>query len=94
MTNSVSRFSNRVENYAPLPAELSGRCDRHSEVRVRPYTRVRKVADIGSGTGISSELFLKNGNPVLWRLNQIRKCALRRSVAGGLSEVRKRGRDR
>ncbi len=61
--NPTGRFSNRVENY----------------VRYRPYyppavidlfrnecglVRTSVVADVGSGTGILTELFLENGNPV------------------------------
>jgi SAM-dependent methyltransferase len=61
--DSTNRFSHRVENY----------------IRYRPGYPVlilpfltgagileagMKIADIGSGTGISSELFLKNGNAV------------------------------
>lgn len=63
MSNSVERFSNRVANY----------------VKYRPhYPRAvldffkselglsadSVIADIGSGTGISSKLFLENGNTV------------------------------
>ena len=63
MTNSTERFSSRVENY----------------IRYRPHypqgviellrtncalTGNSIVADIGSGTGILSELFLANGNQV------------------------------
>ena len=63
MKNSVSRFSTRVENYAKYrpsyPAAvidiLKSDCG---------LTETSIVADVGSGTGILSELFLKNGNPV------------------------------
>ena len=63
LTDSTRRFSDRVENY----------------VRYRPHypeavlqvlrqktglTASAAIADIGSGTGISAELFLRNGNPV------------------------------
>ena len=62
-TNTVARFSNRVENY----------------VKYRPHypldvldlfknelglTSDSRVADIGSGTGISAKLFVENGNTV------------------------------
>jgi SAM-dependent methyltransferase len=63
MMESVRRFSNRVENYAKYrpgyPAEviaiLKSECG---------LTTNSRIADIGSGTGILSELFLKNGNIV------------------------------
>lgn len=63
MTNTVERFSNRVENYVkyrpgypPEVLELF-----RKEMRLLPDS---KIADIGSGTGISARLFLENGNPV------------------------------
>lgn len=60
---TVVRFSNRAENYAKYrpgyPAEviaiLKSECG---------LTSNSLVADVGSGTGILSELFLRNGNPV------------------------------
>src|SRR5687767_1970635 len=63
MTDSVERFSNRVENYVKYrphyPREilglLSGECG---------LTSGSIVADVGCGTGISSRLFLENGNQV------------------------------
>lgn len=63
MTNSVSRFSNRVENYVKYrpgyPARildlLGANC---------AFTKASVVADIGSGSGKLSELFLQNGNRV------------------------------
>lgn len=63
MSNSVARFSNRVENYARFrpnyPAGLLDtlKCD----CGLEPSS---SIADIGSGTGISAELFLRNGNQV------------------------------
>ncbi len=63
MTDTVERFSNRVENYVkyrphypPAVLELF-----RNEMGLTPDS---VIADIGSGTGISSELFLKNGNTV------------------------------
>jgi SAM-dependent methyltransferase len=60
---SLKRFSNRVENYVKY---RPGYPD-----EIIPYLKQLGVlnddsviADIGSGTGISSELFLKNGNRV------------------------------
>lgn len=59
----VTRFSNRAENYAKYrpgyPAEviaiLKSECG---------LTERSSVADVGSGTGILSEVFLRNGNTV------------------------------
>ena len=57
------RFSNRVEHYAKYrpgyPTELIGLLAR--EVGLRPTS---VLADVGSGTGIVSEMFLRNGNVV------------------------------
>src|SRR5215471_4251687 len=63
MSNSVTRFSGRAENYQKFrpryPREiikaLTDYCDLAPE---------SIVADIGSGTGILSELFLENRNRV------------------------------
>ena len=63
MIDSTQRFSGRVENYIKYrpgyPAEvldlLKEKCG---------LTGNSIVADIGSGTGILAELFLRNGNPV------------------------------
>jgi SAM-dependent methyltransferase len=59
--NSVNRFSSRVENYAKyrpgyppsVLAVLKSDCG---------LTKESVIADVGSGTGLLSELFLKNGN--------------------------------
>lgn len=61
--NTVERFSNRVENYVKYrpnyPLEML------SVFRERMnLTPNSVVADIGSGTGISTKLFLENGNMV------------------------------
>src|ERR1051325_41909 len=63
MTDPLSRFSNRAENYAlhrpGYPAAmleiLKSECG---------LTNDSVIADIGSGTGILSELFVNNGNLV------------------------------
>ena len=61
--DSVERFSNRVENYVKYrptyPAAALGVFQRDIGLRQDSI-----VADIGSGTGISSKLFLENGNTV------------------------------
>jgi len=63
MSNSTTRFSDRVEDYVRYrphypAAVLSYLQDTYS------LTADRIVADIGSGTGISTELFLRAGNRV------------------------------
>jgi SAM-dependent methyltransferase len=63
MLDSTQRFSSRVENYvkyrpgypAAILDGLKQKCG---------LTCASVVADIGSGTGILTELFLRNGNPV------------------------------
>lgn len=63
MVDSISRFNTRVENYAkfrptypPLIIDLlKADCG---------LTEASVVADVGSGTGILSEMFLRNGNTV------------------------------
>lgn len=61
--NTVERFSNRVENYIKYrpgyPAEVLQLFK--DEMNLTPSS---VLADIGSGTGISSRLFLENGNTV------------------------------
>ena len=63
MNNSTTRFSNRVENYIKYrpgyPEEIIAYLKEQNVLRDDSV-----IADIGSGTGISSELFLKNGNKV------------------------------
>jgi ubiquinone/menaquinone biosynthesis C-methylase UbiE len=63
MTSTVERFSNRVENYIKYrpgyPAEVLDLF--RTEMGLRESS---VIADIGSGTGISSRLFLENGNVV------------------------------
>ena len=63
MLDPTRRFSNRVENYLKYrptyPAEiiplLQSECD---------LTAESVIADLGSGTGLLTELFLKHGNAV------------------------------
>lgn len=59
----VIRFSNRAENYAKYrpgyPVEVIAILKSECGLMINS-----PVADIGSGTGILSELFLKNGNTV------------------------------
>jgi SAM-dependent methyltransferase len=62
--NSVDRFSSRVENYAKFrPGYPPGILDvLKSDCGL---TKNSLIADIGSGTGLLSQVFLKNGNAVL-----------------------------
>jgi len=61
--NSTERFSNRVDNYAryrpDYPAAVLDLLEKQAGLSAGSV-----IADIGSGTGISAELFLKNGNKV------------------------------
>jgi ubiquinone/menaquinone biosynthesis C-methylase UbiE len=64
MANGVERFSNRAEDYERYrqrypAAEVLGRLE--AWCGLRPEWR---VADVGAGTGMVSELFLANGNAV------------------------------
>jgi ubiquinone/menaquinone biosynthesis C-methylase UbiE len=63
MTDSVTRFSSRVENYAKYrPTYPTALIDiLNSECGLTPDS---VIADVGSGTGILSKLFLENGNTV------------------------------
>ena len=64
MSDPLTRFSNRSDNYAKFrpgyPAGvieiLKGDCG---------FSEISVIADIGSGTGILSELLLQNGNSVV-----------------------------
>lgn len=61
--NPTTRFSNRVENYLKYrphyPDEITAYLKEKNVLKEDSI-----VADIGSGTGFSTELFLKNGNTV------------------------------
>ncbi len=61
--NSKQRFSNRVDDYVRYrPRYPAGVIDiLAGEAGLRPQSI---IADIGSGTGFSAELFLRNGNTV------------------------------
>ncbi len=63
MTDSVSRFSNRVSNYVKYrpdyPREIIGWLTEQGAL-----THESIVADIGCGPGISTRMFLENGNRV------------------------------
>ena len=63
MSDTIERFSNRVENYVRFrptyPPEVLQLF--RAEMNLQ---KTSVVADIGSGTGISARLFLENGNRV------------------------------
>ncbi|MEJ7622518.1 MAG: class I SAM-dependent methyltransferase [Pyrinomonadaceae bacterium] len=64
MIDSIARFSNRVENYIKYrPGYPSAVIDYLTVAGV--LTNDSIVADIGCGTGISSRIFLENGNAVI-----------------------------
>ena len=64
MTDTVERFSNRVENYVKYrpdyPREIIGFLESKCGL-----THETVIADVGCGTGISSRLFLENCNQVI-----------------------------
>ena len=64
MKDSVERFSNRVENYVKYRPHYPQAVVEHlsNTIGLTPDTL---IADIGCGTGISSKLFLENGNVVI-----------------------------
>jgi SAM-dependent methyltransferase len=63
MTDTIERFSNRVENYVKYrpdyPREIIGHLTKHCGL-----TSESIVADVGCGPGISTRMFLENGNRV------------------------------
>ena len=63
MTNTITRFSNRVANYVKYrpgyPPEVLELFENEMGL-----TESSVLADIGSGTGLSAKLFLENGNTV------------------------------
>src|SRR5947208_10632885 len=63
MSDSIERFSNRVANYVEYrpdyPREIIPYLTEHAGLNPDSV-----IADIGCGPGISSRMFLENGNPV------------------------------
>lgn len=63
MLEPTKRFSNRVQNYLKYrpryPSEIISLLEKECAL-----TRDSVIADVGSGTGFLSELFLRNGNRV------------------------------
>lgn len=64
MSDTVERFSNRVENYVKYRPDYPGEIIQFLTENCG-LTRESIIADIGCGTGISSQLFLENGNRVI-----------------------------
>lgn len=63
MANTVERFSNRVENYAKYRPTYPPEVLRFLQDELNLQSG-SVVADVGSGTGISTKIFLENGNTV------------------------------
>jgi SAM-dependent methyltransferase len=63
MKNTVERFSDRVENYVKYRPSYPPEVLRLFETEMN-LRKDSVLADVGSGTGISSKLFLENGNLV------------------------------
>lgn len=63
MTDTVERFSNRVVNYVKYrphyPREIIGYLETKCGLTSESF-----IADVGCGTGISTKMFLENGNRV------------------------------
>ena len=64
MNDSVERFSNRVANYVKYRPDYPREIITYLKSACR-MTHESLIADIGCGTGISSQLFLENCNPVI-----------------------------
>lgn len=82
VTDSQTRFSNRVADYIryrpSYPAEVLKILQREAGLRANSV-----VADIGSGTGISAEMFLKHGCTVIGvEPNEPMRSAAERQLAG------------
>jgi SAM-dependent methyltransferase len=63
MSDTVERFSNRVENYVKYRPGYPPEVLRFFRAELN-LQKDSVVADIGSGTGISARIFLENGNAV------------------------------
>lgn len=64
MSDTIERFSNRVVNYVKYRPGYPVEIIRHLE-KSCGLTSASRIADVGCGTGISSRLFLENGNIVI-----------------------------
>jgi SAM-dependent methyltransferase len=63
MANTVERFSNRVANYVKYRPTYPAEVLRFLQDELKLQTD-SVVADVGSGTGILTKMFLENGNAV------------------------------
>ena len=63
MSETIERFSNRVENYIKYRPDYPPQVLNLFQDKMN-LQKSSVIADIGSGTGISSKLFLENGNQV------------------------------
>lgn len=63
MANTVERFSNRVANYVKYRPTYPAEVLRFLQDELNLQTD-SVIADVGSGTGILTKMFLENGNPV------------------------------
>jgi SAM-dependent methyltransferase len=82
--DSTQRFSNRVDSYVRYrpgyPPEVIGVLEHDAG-----FKHDHVIADIGSGTGISTKLFLDHGNTVYGvEPNQAMRSAAEKSFAGNL----------
>ena len=83
--DSVQRFSTRVDNYAKYrPGYPAGVIGILRSACGLSETSI--IADVGSGTGILTELFLKNGNRV-FAVEPNAPMRYRPNGSGRLSEV-------
>jgi ubiquinone/menaquinone biosynthesis C-methylase UbiE len=63
MNNATTRFSNRVADYIRYRPSYPPAVISHLQT-AGLLTKTSVIADVGSGTGILAELFLRNGNTV------------------------------
>jgi SAM-dependent methyltransferase len=64
MSDTIERFSNRVENYIKYRPDYPREIIPFLEVNCG-LTKDSVVADIGCGPGVSSRMFVERGNPVI-----------------------------
>ena len=80
--DTLSRFSNRVENYIKYRPDYPGEIVTFLK-QSGLLTQESTIADIGSGTGISAQLFLNNGNLVYGvEPNKEMRAAAEKQLAG------------
>jgi SAM-dependent methyltransferase len=63
MSSTIERFSNRVANYVKYRPTYPQEVVRFLQAELKLQS-ASVIADIGSGTGISTKIFLENGNTV------------------------------